>query len=221
MRIASYGRVSTPKQDAGPQLERTREWAGRGGHEIFMERVDVASGRLVRRPGQEEIMQAARGHHIHAVVVPKVDRWARSVKHLASTVEELHALGVDFYAIDQGLAVRKGDPTSQLILNVLGAVAQWEASIISERTKDGLVDKMGKGRHKKGCGVLFSCPSGKHGEKGMQAARGENPPSEGGSANDRLFAVESGQKIVPADFDPARRTESPVRGQAPTDGGSA
>ena len=175
--MAIYARVSTADQDAGPQIVRLREWAQRSGFQVTLERTDVASGRLVRRPGAEEIMAEARGHHVHAVAVCKVDRWARSLQHLAATVEELHRLGVEFHAVDQGLAVRRGDPTAMLILSILGACAQWEASIISERTKDGLRGKVGRGRHRKDCGVDGACPTGIHRpEKGMQKPpRGRAP----------------------------------------------
>jgi len=183
-RVAIYARVSTAEQDAEPQLVRLREWAERAGLDVTMERSDTASGRLVRRAGAEEIMQEARGHHVHAVAVAKVDRWARSMQHLAATVEELHGLGVEFHAVDQGLAVRPRDPTSRLILGVLGAVAEWEASIISERTKDALralPEGKGAGRHRNGCGEEFACPTRVHGraKKGMRETPVQRPPPEG------------------------------------------
>ena len=187
-RVALYARVSTTGQDAQPQLRRLEDWAGRAGYQVHMQYLDTASGRRVVRPGMESIMQAARGHHIHAVAVAKVDRWARSIQHLARTIEELHGLGVDFHAVDQGLHVVKGDPTGKLILHVMGAMAEWEASIISERTRDGLVGKVGRGRHRKGCGVDFPCPTAKHGPKnGISLGQGETTPETGGSGNGRLF----------------------------------
>jgi DNA invertase Pin-like site-specific DNA recombinase len=175
--VALYARVSTDKQDLVPQLARLREWAARNGFEVVGERADVASGRLVRRPGADEIMREARGHHVHALAVAKVDRWARSLQHLSATVNELHDLGIDFYAVDQGLAVRKGDPTAKLMLHILAACAEWEASIISERTKEGLVGKIGRGRHRKGCGVEFPCPTKKHPKKGIGKAPSGVPMS--------------------------------------------
>jgi DNA invertase Pin-like site-specific DNA recombinase len=146
--VALYARTSTSDQDGNSQLERLREWARHEELEVVLERADVASGRLVRRPGADEILAEARGHHIQVVAVCKVDRWARSVLHLASTVRELHELGVEFVAVDQGLRISRdrGDPTSTLILNVLGAVAEWEASIISERTKESLAHLKASGK---------------------------------------------------------------------------
>ena len=144
-RVALYARVSTDDQDAGSQLGRLREWALAAGFAVTAEGVDVASGRLARRPEFDRLLSLARGHHIHALAVAKVDRAARSVQHLAGVVAELHRLGVDFHAIDQGLTVARSDPTSKLILSVLAAVAEWEADIISERTRDALAAKKAAG----------------------------------------------------------------------------
>ncbi|HEV2450216.1 MAG TPA: recombinase family protein [Thermoplasmata archaeon] len=170
-RVGLYGRVSTPDQDPSSQLARLRDWAGRQGLEVALEEVDTASGRLVRRPGMDRIMVEARGHHIAAVAVVKVDRWARSVMHLATTARELHDLGIAFYAVDQGLAIlpNRADPTGALILNVLASVAEWEAQIISERTKDAL-------RHLKASGKRLGRPP----KKGMPFAPTEKTSSPAG-----------------------------------------
>lgn len=187
-RVALYVRVSKEGQDHANQMMRLEEWAARMGFEVAFRDSDVASGRFVQRPGLERTMQAARGHHVHAVAVAKVDRFARSIQHLSKAVNELHDLSVDFYAIDQGLTVRRGDPTSRLILNVLGSVAEWEASIISERTRDGLVGRTGKGRHIKGCGIIAPCPSGRHQSNGIPTDKEETKSETVGLPNGRLIA---------------------------------
>lgn len=187
MKVALYARVSTEKQDPQPQLGKLREWAARNQYVVCLEAVDKATGKNMRRPGMESVMNLVRQRHVDAVAVVKIDRWARSVKDLSNTVNEIHERKAEFHAIDQGLSVKPNDPTAKLILNVLGAVADWEGSIISERTKDGLAGKSGRGRHWKDCGSdLHPCPTGKHRQSnGVQTAREENgqktePLSNGG-----------------------------------------
>lgn len=139
---ALYGRVSTSDQDGASQLDRLRKWAADSNtpRTIVLAEVDSATGKNVRRPVLERIMAEARGHHVRSIAVVKVDRWARSVMDLSATLHELRDLGVEWIAVDQGIRISpdRADATSKLILDVLGAVAEWEASIISERTKQAL-----------------------------------------------------------------------------------
>jgi DNA invertase Pin-like site-specific DNA recombinase len=132
-----------------------REWAAKEGRTVALERTDEATGKYMRRPGLEGIMQEARGHHLRSVAVCKVDRWARSVMDLSSTLHELRDLGMEWVAVDQGIRISpdRSDPTSTLILNVLGAVAEWGASIISERTRQGL-------DHRRRLGIRLGRPPG-------------------------------------------------------------
>jgi DNA invertase Pin-like site-specific DNA recombinase len=138
---AIYARVSTVDQHGEAQVSRLRAWCSSAGEEpptlVF---VDEATGKNMRRPQLERLMQEARGHHVRRVLVVKVDRWARSVKDLVSSLEELRGLGIEWQAVEQGIRISpdKNDATTNLILQVLGAVAEWEGSIISERTKQGL-----------------------------------------------------------------------------------
>lgn len=188
MKVALYSRVSTPKQDPGPQLVKLREWASRMGYTIQLEAVDTATGKNMRRPGMESVMALVRQRHVDAVAVVKMDRWARSVKDLSNTVNEIHERKAEFHAIDQGLSVKPNDPTAKLILNVLGAVAEWEGSIISERTKDGLAEKAGRGRHWKDCGSpMHPCPTGRHKSNGVQLDQRENWQNQTPLTNDRLI----------------------------------
>lgn len=188
MKVALYARVSTEGQDPHPQLAKLREWAVRQEYIICLEAVDTATGKNMRRPGMESVMNLVRQRHVDAVAVCKIDRWARSVKDLSSTVTEIHERKAEFHAIDQGLSVKPNDPTAKLILNVLGAVADWEGSIISERTKDGLLSKVGRGRHWKDCGsAARPCPTGKHQSNGVQTAREGNGQNSPPLTNDRLI----------------------------------
>lgn len=140
---ALYTRVSTSDQDGSSQLERLRAWAKDEGYSVALEETDEATGKNVRRPGLSRVMAEARGHHIGTIAVCKVDRWARSIMDLSATLHELRDLGVVWIAVDQGIRISpdRADATSKLVLDVLGAVAEWEASIISERTRQALTYK--------------------------------------------------------------------------------
>lgn len=148
-RVALYARVSTLDQTGASQLARLRTWAEAEGRNVVLERVDSATGKNVRRPGLSEIMSEARGHHITGIAVVKVDRWARSVMDLSATLHELRDLGVEWTAVDQGIRISpdKSDPTTSLILHILSAVAEWEASIISERTRQSMAYLKSTGKH--------------------------------------------------------------------------
>ncbi len=140
LRTALYARVSTTDQKAASQIARLNQWAKEKGRKVVLKKIDNATGKNIHRPGIDLIMQEARGHHINSIIVTKVDRWARSVRDLSNSLHELQDLGIEWVAIDQGIHISpdKSDPTTKLILEVLGAVAEWEASIISERTRQAL-----------------------------------------------------------------------------------
>lgn len=144
--IALYTRVSTKDQDATLQLVRLREWAGRMGFDIDHEFTETASGRLVRRPEQDKVMALIRGRHIRHVAVVKLDRWGRSLIDLKNSVGEMVENGVTFHAIDQGITFEKKTATGGLYLNLLGAFAEFEAEMISDRTREALAAKVASGK---------------------------------------------------------------------------
>lgn len=137
-RVALYCRVSTSGQDALQQVPRLREWAARQGYTVAMEQVEVASGRLQRRPGLDAIIRAAKARHIDAVACWRLDRWGRSLQHVAQTVADFQAWGVAFHAPESGINLVRDDPNANLTLNILAAVAQWEVQMLSARTKEGI-----------------------------------------------------------------------------------
>lgn len=193
MKVALYTRVSRESQDAAAQVTRLNEWAGRIGYTVHSLHGDTATGKNMRRPGMEAVMSLVRQRHVDAVAVCKIDRWARSVKDLSVSVHEIHDRKAEFHAVDQGLTVKPNDPTAKLILDVLGAVADWEGSIISERTKDGLAGKAGRGRHWKDCGSPpHPCPTGRHKSNGVQTDQGGEPQNPTPLTNGRLIGAEIG-----------------------------
>lgn len=115
-------------------------------YEIVAEFVETAGGRVVRRPEQDKAMALVRGHHIHHLAVVKLDRWGRSLIDLRNTINEMVDNGVTFHGIDQGIVFEKRTAQGGLQLNLLGAFAEFEAEMISDRTKEALAAKVASGK---------------------------------------------------------------------------
>jgi len=142
-----YARVSTSEQTADPQLDRLREYvAARGAAaQATVEFVDEGvSGRKDRRPALDRLMEAARRREVDAIAVVKLDRLARSVRHLTQLVGELEALGVDLVVLDQGIDT--STPVGRLLFHVIGAIAEFETDLIRERTVAGIAAAKRRGK---------------------------------------------------------------------------
>jgi putative DNA-invertase from lambdoid prophage Rac len=132
---ALYHRVST--RDQNPKLGRRelRNAAAARGLRIVLDIEETGSGALNNRPGLRRVMDAARSGEVSAVMVWKLDRFGRSSLDVLSNIRALTDAGVRFVAVTQGLDVKpQGDAISQLILTVLSGVAEFERSLIAERT---------------------------------------------------------------------------------------
>jgi DNA invertase Pin-like site-specific DNA recombinase len=139
MRVGIYARVSTTDQDCSQQLRDLREYAVARNWTVEGEYVDHGvSGTKASRPAMDRLMNAARRRAVDAIVVWKIDRWARSMPHFIASVQELHSLGVRFIATSQGIDTDEGNPTARLMLNLLAAFSEFERELIVERTKAGL-----------------------------------------------------------------------------------
>jgi DNA invertase Pin-like site-specific DNA recombinase len=89
-------------------------------------------------------MKACRRGSVDIVVVWKFDRFARSLKQLMSGLEMCRALGIDFVSVTE--AVDTSLPAGELVFQMIGAVAQFERSLIGERVKSGLANARAKGK---------------------------------------------------------------------------
>ncbi len=136
-RVALYSRVSTTDQRPEVQLEPLRAYATARGLEVAGEYVDHGiSGAKARRPALDRLLADARRRRFDVVACVKLDRLARSMRHLTALAGELEALGVDLVVLDQGIDTTT--PTGRLLFNVLGAIAEFERDLIRERVTAGL-----------------------------------------------------------------------------------
>ena len=131
-----YARVSTLHQDEALQLDALR---AAGVDRIF---VDKASGKLESRPALDDLLGQARPGD--TVVVWRLDRLGRSLKHLIETVGALEARGVAFVSLTE--AIDTSTPGGRLIFHVFGALAEFERDLIRERTLAGLAAARARGR---------------------------------------------------------------------------
>lgn len=149
MKVAIYCRVSTSEQFADKQEESCRAYCERQEPplEIYKVYKDVISGSSVSRPAFNELQEDMRHYKFRAIVVTKLDRIGRSLRHLLSMFDEFKAKKVDFIAITQNIDTSSA--SGKLQLHILSAFAEFERNIISERTKEGLKNAVGIGKRGK------------------------------------------------------------------------
>ena len=135
-RVALYARVSTRDQHPENQLIRLREWATEKGVEALEFEDAGVSGAMRKRPALGALLDVVRRHEVSTVVAVKLDRLARSTRHLCELAETFEAAGADLVVLDQAVDTRT--PAGRLLYQVLGAVAEFERGLIRERTLDGL-----------------------------------------------------------------------------------
>ena len=117
-RVALYARCSTREQHPENQLIRLRQWAADKGLQAVEFRDAGISGSKRKRPALVAMLDAVRRHQVSAVVVVKLDRLARSSRHLCELSETFQAADVDLIALDQAVDTRT--PTGKLLYQVLG-----------------------------------------------------------------------------------------------------
>jgi len=145
-RVALYARVSTlNNQDPEMQLSELREYAERRGWQIVEEFTDQGvSGCRESRPALNRLMSDACRRRFDAVLVWKIDRFGRSLKHLVNALAELAALGVAFISLRDNLDL--STPSGRLMMHLLSAMAEFERELIQERVRAGLRNARAKGR---------------------------------------------------------------------------
>ena len=137
-KVSLYARVSTSDkgQDPEMQLRELREFAARRGFDVVEEFVDRTSGAKESRPALDRLMNDARRRRFDAVIVWKLDRLGRSLKHLVNVLADLGTYGVAFISMNDNLDL--STPTGRLLFGLLASMAEFERSLIQERVKAGL-----------------------------------------------------------------------------------
>ena len=146
MRTALYARVSTSDkgQDPEMQLRELREHCQRRGWEIVGEYVDVGvSGPKDSRPELNKLVADAKRRKLDAVLVWKLDRFGRSLKHLVNALAEFESLGIAFISLKESLDLTT--PAGRLMFGIISAMAEFERDLIRERVRAGIANRRAKG----------------------------------------------------------------------------
>jgi DNA invertase Pin-like site-specific DNA recombinase len=145
-RVALYSRVSTNHgQDPELQLRELREYAASRGWTITGEYIDLGvSGAKSSRPALNRLMTDAHRRRLDRILVWKLDRFGRSLRHLVNAIADLEALGVAFVSLRDNLDL--STPSGRLMFQIIGAMAEFERSLIQERVKAGLRNARAKGK---------------------------------------------------------------------------
>ncbi len=145
MRVALYARCSTADQSVALQLDGLRDYAKARGFEVVGEYLDEAvSGAKARRPALDRLLADAHRRRFDAVAVWRLDRLARSVRHLVNVAGDLESLGVDLIALDQGIDTSTS--AGRFLFHTLAAVGELERDLIRERTIAGVAAARRRGK---------------------------------------------------------------------------
>ena len=150
MRIAIYVRVSTQRQaqtqTIDQQLDRLRRAAADRQWQLTEDHIfrdDGYSGASLRRPGLDKLRDLAALAKLDRILITDPDRLARNYVHQVLLLEELQRHGCQVEFTNRPLS---DDPQDQLLLQIRGAVAEYERALIAERTRRGRLHKLQGGQ---------------------------------------------------------------------------
>jgi site-specific DNA recombinase len=145
MKAAIYARVSTDKQGrdqtVDSQLEALRRWANAHGHELKDDHVYIDegySGARLDRPALDRLRDAAREGEFDVLGVYSPDRLARRYAYQVLLLEELRKAACALEFIQRPIS---DDPHDQLLLQIQGAIAEYERAMLGERFRRGKLQK--------------------------------------------------------------------------------
>ncbi len=143
MKVAIYCRTSTQEQHTENQRIELEEYANRMGYEyeVFEEKESTRN----TRPVKQALLQRLRLKEFDGVLVRQLDRWARSISELILEAEDLFiAKKISFISLKDNIDLSTS--SGQLIFHIFSAFAQFERSLIRERTMSGLARAVKEGK---------------------------------------------------------------------------
>src|SRR5215218_8062008 len=145
MRAAVYARVSTERQERqqtiDSQLAALRAWASARGHALSGDHVfrdEGYSGSRLDRPGLDGLRDAIRDAEVDVVAVLSPDRLARKYAYQVLLLEEFRRASCEVTFLHRPIS---DDPNDQLLLQIQGAIAEYERAVLAERFRRGKLQK--------------------------------------------------------------------------------
>ncbi|KAB8033591.1 recombinase family protein [Fluviispira multicolorata] len=141
--LIGYARVS--KSDGSQTLDLQKDALILSGISSTRIYEDLASGRFDERPGLEACLKALRPED--TLVVWKIDRLGRNLKHLINTVDELRQKDIGFKVLaGSGAQIDTTTSNGRMIFGIFAVLAEFERELIAERTKAGLSAARSRGK---------------------------------------------------------------------------
>jgi DNA invertase Pin-like site-specific DNA recombinase len=132
---ALYARIDSPAEHIDDQLLALRSVAAKRGYEV-VEYIDVACGPKVRRPGLHAMMRDAREKRFDIILVPALDRLARTPKHFLQVVKELSDLGIGFLSLQENICTR--DEMGEQFLTLTRSLLKLHCDLNTEVIRAGI-----------------------------------------------------------------------------------
>jgi DNA invertase Pin-like site-specific DNA recombinase len=136
MKVAVYVRVSRLDQHPENQQLELRRYVQARGWEATEFIEHGVSGAKDRRPQLDAMLAAVRRKRFDAVVVWKLDRLGRNLRHLLNVLTEMHELGASFISLGEGIDTSTS--VGRMTFGILGSIAEFERERLRERTLLGL-----------------------------------------------------------------------------------
>jgi len=147
MKVAIYCRVSTDEQNPKHQEALCLRYCENQNHEVYRVYTDIYSGAKTSRPAFNQMLKDMREYKFKLIIVTKLDRIGRSLQHLLGLFDEFNNKNVEFVAVTQNIDTTSA--SGKLQLQIMGAFAEFERNLISERTKEALRNCKGVGKRGK------------------------------------------------------------------------
>jgi DNA invertase Pin-like site-specific DNA recombinase len=142
-KVCSYVRVSTVEQNTELQKRELEAYCKARGWNLIKVYEDKSTGTNANRPALKELMQDAREAKFGTLVIFKLDRLFRSLRHMVTTLNEFESLEIEFISLKDHIDL--SNASGRLLMHLLAAFAEFECNLINERVKSGLNNCRAKG----------------------------------------------------------------------------